>query len=644
MQFLQEPIKVVNSLLQVDNVSVAFTPHGGSDVPALKGISLEVKPGQAVGILGESGSGKTTLALSILGLLPQNSRVSGSIRYRGRELVGLDEPQLREIRGAAISIVFQEPGLALHPTLRVGDQVADVVHAHRDLSQQRCREEAKSVLAQVRLQDVPRIYAAYPHQLSAGQRQRVAIAQALACRPSLLLADEPTAALDSTVQADILTLLSQLNEQLGIALVLISHNPSVLAKLVHQLFVMSAGYVIEQGAIDKILETPAHAYTRALLRPIRQPPRPDRRSTGFRGQVTLPALQASWSEHPSRGCPLKPYYPEQMAICSEPVPHEVDGTSRIAGGPSCQTRSTSDRGNEGAPDPASIGSSHRLRVLGTTDHEPKSTSSPKTLITLRALSKRYEQRRWFSPATFVVQALDNVDLTLNEGATLALVGESGSGKSTLARCLALLEAPSGGEIWFEGTNLLQLTEPQLRVVRPRIQLIFQDPSTALNPRLKVADIIAEGLDIHRYGTKTERRDRALQLMEEVALSPLWRERLPLELSGGQRQRLAIARALALRPRVLILDEAFSGLDLPVQAQVVKLLLDLQKRWKLTYLFISHDLGLVGSIADEIAVLYQGRLVERASAEELFFAAQHPHTRALLASSCELERNLIRSSG
>ena len=644
MQFLQEPIKVVNSLLQVDNVSVAFTPHCGSDVPALKGISLEVKPGQAVGILGESGSGKTTLALSILGLLPQNSRVSGSIRYRGRELVGLDEAHLREIRGAAISIVFQEPGLSLHPTRRVGDQVADVLRAHWDVSHERCREEANSVLAQVRLQDVPRVYAAYPHQLSAGQRQRVAIAQALICRPSLLLADEPTAALDATVQAEILNLLSQLSEQLGIAIVLISHNPSVLAKLVHRLFVMYAGYVIEQGPIDKVLETPAHAYTRALLRCIPEPPRPDRRNAVFRGKVRLPALQASWQEHPSRGCSLEPYYPEQVAISSGPVPHEVDVTSRVDGDASCQTRSTSDGGNEGAPDSASMGSSHRLCVFGMTDHEPKSTSSPKTLITLRALSKRYEQRRWFSPATFVVQALDNVDLTLNEGATLALVGESGSGKSTLARCLALLEKPSAGEIWFEGTNLLELTEPQLRVVRQRIQLIFQDPSTALNPRFTVIDIIAEALDIHRYGTKIERRGRALQLMEEVALSPKWSGRLPLELSGGQRQRLAIARALALRPRILILDEAFSGLDLPVQTQIVNLLRRLQERWALTYLFISHNVGLVGRIADEIAVLYQGRLVEQASVEELFSAAQHPHTRALIASSRELEGNLIRSSG
>ena len=634
----------MNSLLQVDNLSVAFTPHGGSEVPALKGISLEVMPGEAVGILGESGSGKTTLALSILGLLPQNSRVSGSIRYRGRELVELDESQLREIRGAAISIVFQEPGLSLHPTLCVGEQVAAVVRAHWDLGQRRCRKEAKSILAQVRLQDVPRVYAAYPHQLSAGQRQRVAIAQALACRPSLLLADEPTAALDSTVQAEILTLLSQLNEQLGIAIVLISHNPSVLAKLVHRLFVMYAGCVVEEGPIYKVFETPAHAYTRALLRCIPHPPRPDRRSTGFRGKVTLPALQANWSEHPSRACPPEPYYHGQMAICSEPAPHEVNVTSRIAGGALCQTRSSSDRANEGAPGPARMGSSLRLRVLGTTDHEPKSTSSPKNLITLRTLSKRYEQRRWFSRATFAVQALHDVDLTLNEGATLALVGESGSGKSTLARCLALLEEPSRGEIWFEGANLLELTEPQLRVVRQRIQLIFQDPSTALNPRFRVAEIIAEGLDIHRYGTKTERRGRALQLMEEVALSPKLVDRLPLELSGGQRQRLAIARALALRPRVLILDEAFSGLDLPVQAQIVDLLLSLQERWALTYLFISHNLGLVASIADEIAVLYQGRLVERANTEELFSAAQHPHTRALLASSCELERNLIRTSG
>jgi ABC-type glutathione transport system ATPase component len=270
-----------------------------------------------------------------------------------------------------------------------------------------------------------------------------------------------------------------------------------------------------------------------------------------------------------------------------------------------------------------------------TEHEPKPTSTPNSMVAIRGLSKRYEQRRRFSRARFVIQALDNVDLTLIEGATLGLVGESGSGKSTLARCLALLEEPSGGGIWFEGTNLLSLTEPhQLRVARRCIQLIFQDPSSALNPRLKAADIVAEPLDICRCGTRAERRNRALQLMEEVSLSPAFRDRLPLELSGGERQRLAIARALALGPRVLILDEAFSGLDLPVQAQIVDLLLDLRERWALTCLVISHDLNLVGSIADEIAVLHQGRLVEQAHAKKLLFAAQHPYTRALVASSCE----------
>jgi ABC-type glutathione transport system ATPase component len=279
---------IVKGLLHVKDLNVVFSPDGRSQAPALKGISFEVKPGEAVGILGESGSGKTTLALSVLSLLPKNSRASGSIRYIGRELLGLGERQLREIRGAAISIVFQEPGLSLHPTLRVGEQVADVICAHSGLSRRRCRQEAESALAQVRLEDVQRIYAAYPHQLSAGQRQRVAIAQALICRPSLLLADEPTAALDPPVQADILSLLGELNARLGTAIVLISHNPSVLAKLAHRLFVMHAGCVVEEGSIDQVFETPAHPYTRALLRPIPQSPglgTPGKGPVGFGGRL-----------------------------------------------------------------------------------------------------------------------------------------------------------------------------------------------------------------------------------------------------------------------------------------------------------------------------------------------------------------------
>lgn len=571
----------VGSLLQVENLSVTFPSRDAPGVPVLDSVSFNISAGEIAGILGESGSGKTTLGLALISLLPEGAQVAGSIRYRGGELLGLSERQITKLRGREISMIFQEPGVALHPTLPVGEQVADVIRAHAVCSRRHCRKQAESVLAQVCLGDVRRIYAAYPHQLSGGERQRVAIARALASQPSLLIADEPTASLDSTVQAEILTLLQDLNQRLRIAILLISHNPAVLARLAGRLFVISSGRVVEEGPTDKVLESPVHDYTCSLVRCI----------------PALLDLKSAASMESVMGPPKTP----------------VAATAARAFGA---------RKNNGTCAPS---------------------TKPQDLVTVRDLSKSYQQGRWFiRRQKFLVRSLDHINLSISQDSNLALVGESGSGKSTLARCLALLEEPSEGEIWFEGRNVLGLPGSAARRIRRQIQLIFQDPATALNPRLKAMDIVAEPLEINGVGVRRERQRRALQLMEEVGLPSRWGHRRPLELSGGQKQRLALARALASQPKLLILDEAFSGLDLPLRAQMVNLLADLKERWRLTYLIISHDLGLASRMANEIAVLCQGRLVERGSARELFFAPKHPHTRALVAAALMLRAQFTGS--
>jgi ABC-type glutathione transport system ATPase component len=526
-------------LLEVRDLTVEYAGREGRATTPVNGVSFDVHRGEIVGLLGESGSGKTTLALSLLGLLPRGAAIAGgSVRFRGAELLDLGEKHLQKIRGSGISMIFQEPGISLNPVLRVGEQVADVLRAHRHSSQARIRREAEAVMKEVQLPqgDLARIWDAYPHQLSGGQRQRVAIALALACRPSLVIADEPTASLDATVQAEVLDVLKELNQRLQMSILLISHNPAVLATMAQRLLVMRQGRMVEQGSLARIYQRPASPYTQSLLEAAQQ------------------------------------RKPESVTA------------------------------GENAP-----------------------------LVEVRELSKRYAQWQWFTPR--VVRALDGVNLTIRGGETLALVGESGSGKTTLARCLACLEDPSAGEIVFEGRNVRGLSPQQSFELRQQIQLIFQDAASSLNPRFTAVEAVAEPLVILRRGrTRAERRQRALELMRQVGLAPEWGGRSPLEFSGGQRQRLAIARALAVEPRLLILDEALSGLDLPVQEQILGLLSELQEVHALTYLYIAHDLTLVERIAERVAVMKAGRIVEEGAVDRVFANPQHDYTRQLVGSA------------
>jgi peptide/nickel transport system ATP-binding protein len=564
------PAAAPRPLLQVQDLTVDYEV-GGSRVRAVNGVSFELAPGDSLGVLGESGCGKTTAALAILGILPPTARVTGgSIRFRGRDLFQLSERQIQKVRGSEISMIFQEPALMLSPVKRAGDQVAEVIRAHSRKSRRECRTEALVRLTEVGFEPAARVYASYPHQLSGGERQRVAIAQALACRPALVVADEPTASLDLTTQSEILDLLKELKERLGVALLVISHDSGVLARLATRVMVMRRGALVEEGNLEQVFDRPQNAYTHGLL--------------------------------VARAC------------------------LRYA---------------EGRPRPLPLG--RPVTVLEQAIEIPRveRPSGEEALVSVRGLSKRYQQRRWLR--TFGIQALDNVDLEIPAGSTVALTGESGAGKSTLAWCLARLEQPDAGSILFAGRDLVKVPRRELAAVRQKIQLVFQDSAQALNPRFSAAEVVSEPLDIHGLGAKAERRARALELMEQVGLSAAWAGRSPFEFSGGQRQRLAIARALTLQPSLLILDEALTGLDLAIEAEIVDLLVDLQAAHSLTYLYISHDLNLVERLADEVVVMHEGRIVERAGTAELFRRPRHPHTQALLSARLGLQPALPRGA-
>lgn len=515
-------------LFHVSRLRVEYQSDAGALVQALRGVDLEIAPGQTIGVLGESGSGKSSLALALMRLLPRNARVAaGFIEHRGKDLFGLGARQLREIRGAEVSLISQEPALALNPVLTLGTQLKDVLKAHASLDRAHLESRCNEILGKMGFEDPERVMRAYPHQLSGGQRQRVAIAQALICRPQLLIADEPLSSLDAATQAEIVAVLQRLKTELGLAMLFITHNAGVLRSLADQVIVLREGEIHARGSIDELQRNP-DAYVQELI------------------------------------------YPEKSVL------------------------------RAGAPTP----------------------SAAPPLLEICKLSKSFLQRRLFSRKKFRVQSLDSVDLVLQQGATTAVLGRSGSGKSTLGRCIAGFETPDAGQILFDGRDQKN----------PRsVQMIFQDASTSLNPRFTARQIVAEPLEIARWKTEHERTGRVLELMQEVGLDPAAAGRLAGEFSGGQRQRLALARALAAEPRLLILDEALSGLDVPLQAQMVRLLMDLQARHGLTYLYISHDLNFISLFAQEIIVMEAGRIVERLTPSELA-RSNHPATRALVEAA------------
>jgi len=529
------------ALLEVKNLSVNFGT-GDDAVRAVRNVSFEIKRGETLAVVGESGSGKSVTALSILQLLPypMANHPNGSIRFQGRELVGAPPRDLLDVRGNRISMIFQEPMTSLNPLHTIERQVNEVLILHKGLTRAAARKRTLELLEQVGIPEAATRLDAFPHQLSGGQRQRVMIAMALANEPDLLIADEPTTALDVTIQAQILKLLKTLQARYGMALLFITHDLGIVRKMADRVCVMTKGRIVEQGPVAEVFDNPQHSYTQHLL-----------------------------SAEP-KGRPVE----------ADPAAAEI------------------------------------LKLDDVKVHFPV---------------KRGVLRRTVG----YIRAVDGVSLTLREGHTIGLVGESGSGKTTLGLALLRLEGSKGG-IQFDKQDLQALSQRELRPLRRQMQIVFQDPYSSLSPRMSVGEIVGEGLQVHKIGSEAERSRMIDQALTEVGLDPAARERYPHEFSGGQRQRIAIARALVLKPRLIVLDEPTSALDMSVQAQIVDLLRDLQTRHKLAYLFISHDLKVVRALADEVLVLRHGKVVERGSALQIFERPQTPYTQALIAAAFNLE--------
>jgi microcin C transport system ATP-binding protein len=525
----------MSPVLEVKDLHVGFRQDGGV-TPAVKGISFHLDKGETVALVGESGSGKSVSALSLVSLLGDNAEVRGSAAFNGQEMIGADEQTLRRLRGNDISFIFQEPMTSLNPLHTIEKQLGESLALHQGLTGAAAREKILRLLDQVGIQDAQARLGSYPHQLSGGQRQRIMIAMALANAPHVLIADEPTTALDVTIQAQILELLAQLKDSLGMGLLFITHDLGIVRRIADRVCVMQNGEIVEHGPTREIFETPQHAYTQKLL-----------------------------AAEPS-GAP-------------DPVPQDAPVIART--------------GNLKVWFPIQAGLLRR-----TVGH---------------------------------VKAVNDASLEVRAGETLGIVGESGSGKTTLALAIMRLIA-SEGSIHYLDQDLRQWTTRQLRRLRKDMQIVFQDPFGSLSPRMTCAQIIAEGLGVHRMDRGSSRRERVAEVMQEVGLDPMAMDRYPHEFSGGQRQRIAIARAMVLRPKLLVLDEPTSALDMTVQVQIVDLLRKLQGKYGLAYLFISHDLKVVRAMSHQVMVMKRGDVVEYGLAADLFDNPKTEYTRQLLQAT------------
>ncbi|MCB0638827.1 MAG: ABC transporter ATP-binding protein [Lewinella sp.] len=563
-----------STLLEVKNLMVSFPGGEGKDHVAVNRLHFELAPGECLGLVGESGSGKSLTALSLMQLLPSAARLGdgSSIRWRGQELVGLPKEKLRAIRGAQMGMVFQEPLSALNPVFTCGEQVAEVLRLHRGMNQAAARTEVLQWFERVRLPDVERIYRSFPHQLSGGQRQRVMIAMALCADPQLFIADEPTTALDVTVQRSILDLIAELREATGVAVLFISHDLGVIKQIADRVMVMQDGYVVESGSVNEVFSNPQHPYTQGLL--ACRPPLDFRLSR-------LPVI-ADFTEGEQAPGPVLETFRES------PATYQVRQEALRAQPPILQVR--------------------ELSVAFVT------------------------KRSWWGRPRQTVQAVREVSFDLFPGERLGLVGESGCGKTTLGRTIVRLQEASGGRVEYQQVDLTRLEENDLLPLRPQLQMVFQDPFSSLNPRMSIGEALLEPLRIHQRGqNEKERRAMVERMLERVGLLPEHFDRLPAAFSGGQRQRIGLARAMLLAPEVLICDESVSALDVSVQAQVLNLIRDLQEEMGCAVLFISHDLSVVKFMCDRVLVMQAGSIVEDGPVEEVFRAPKHPYTQTLLAA-------------
>ena len=592
----------------------------GSDVVrAVDGASFDVDRGETFAIVGESGCGKSMTALSIMRLLPDaGSVVGGSVELEGRDLLRLPETEMRKVRGQRIGMIFQEPALSLNPVMTAGEQIAEALKQHTSLTGSALRARVRELLDAVHMPDAGRRIGEYSFQLSGGMKQRVMIAMALACNPDLLIADEPTTALDVTIQAQVLELLRELQKKRRMSLLLITHDLGVVAEMAHRVAVMYAGEMVETGTRQAFFERPRHPYSRKLFDSLPAGHKRGERLSVISG--TVPPLTRAFT-----GCRFAERCPSAWDLCHREVP----GWHDAGDGQKARCHLYKDEGGRRkAEEESAQKSSARLHPSSVI---VRPSGAP--LLSVRDLKVHFPiHKGLFKRVVGYVKAVDGVSIEIPAGKTLGLVGESGCGKTTVAKGLLRLVEPSGGEVLFEGTDLTRLDRAQLLPYRKHVQIIFQDPYASLDPRMRVAETLEEGMAALGLGAdRTERQARIDALLEEVGLTPDVKYRYPHEFSGGQRQRIAIARALSVEPRLIVCDEPTSALDVSVQAQILNLMKELQQRKGLSYLFITHNIAVIEFLADEVAVMYLGRIVEHGSVSEVLEDPKHPYTRALLSA-------------
>jgi peptide/nickel transport system ATP-binding protein len=618
------------TVLEVHDLKTHLRTRAGL-VKAVDGISFSVKAGEVLGIVGESGSGKSMTCMSLLGLLPENvEHRSGRVLLRGHDLMALPERELERVRGRDISMILQDPMSSLNPVMRIGEQVSEPLRVHDGIGRAEARSRAVELLGSVHIPDPERRARVYPHQMSGGMRQRAVGAAAVACRPSVILADEPTTSLDVTIQSEYLDMLTRVQTELGAALIFITHDLGVVARICDTVAVMYAGRIVEYGSVDSIYNAPRHAYTAGLLQSI-----PGLTTTSRR----LPSIPGS----PPNFTKLGPgcAFAERCPLATDQCHREKPPLAPSRGGlVACwHTESVSGNTDVYQSDAAVVDG----RPAGGRDAGPPDTETGPLLQAVR-LRRLFEVKHGvLGRDRSLVRAVDDVSFTLRAGRTLAIVGESGSGKTTVSKLVLSLDHPTGGEVLFHGKDVARLRRGERNQYRRGVQAVFQDPYSSLNPRLTVRRAVAEPLMAATAGLSRHEIDRRVaESLVMVGLRPDHAGFYPHELSGGQRQRVAIARAITTQPDVIVLDEPVSALDVSLRAQVINLLMDLQDELGLAYIFISHDLAVVRHMSDDILVMYLGRVVEAGPSAEVFSDPQHPYTRALISNALPARPGAARS--
>ncbi|QDT42939.1 Glutathione import ATP-binding protein GsiA [Gimesia alba] len=594
------------TLLDINGLKTYFHTGRGL-VKAVEDLTVKIEKGKTLGLVGESGSGKSVTSLSIMKLLPETAAKidAGSISFLGKDLVKLSDPEMRNIRGRDISMIFQEPGTSLNPVFRVGKQVMETIMLHQKVTAAEAKQRTIELFHEVGILDPERRFSSYPHEMSGGQKQRVMIAMALSCNPELLIADEPTTALDVTIQAQILNLLRKLRDERGMSVLFITHDLSVIAEIADDVAVMFRGKLVEYKPVLDIFENPEHPYTKGLL-------------------ACRPALDTTFKRLPT----VSDFMDFEETETGEYLIEEKEFDKS-------QFNDLTSHGRQRLLHPLS-----ELKTMGYQAADVKALPESQLvkegeapILSLDQLQVYYPIKSGILRRTVDhVKAVDGISLNIYRGQTLGLVGESGCGKTTTGKAIVGLAPVTDGKILFEGNDLAHMSRGGRKPFRRKVQIIFQDPYSSLNPRMMVSTIITESMIAHNLGaSKQDRRDRAASLLEEVGLPVEYLDRYPHEFSGGQRQRISIARALAVEPEFIICDESVSALDVSVQAQVLNLLKDLQEQYNLTYIFISHDLSVVKFMSDMMAVMNQGKLVELGPSEMIYQNPQQGYTRKLIES-------------